>query len=104
VPVEGEKLEAEFDPVLPGSEQFSLQQRRAIETAGVLSADCAFSQQSGFAIGHSPAPECAPTPTAASSMARTRTELDNGLHIDVMTIFTGFLQCQALSPWSSGPV
>ena len=38
-PCGGEKLEEELDPPLPGSEQFKLQQSRAIETAGLLLAD-----------------------------------------------------------------
>jgi hypothetical protein len=63
-----------FDPLLPGSEQFRLQHSRAIETSGVLLADCAFLQQSGMlVIGHEPSPSCAPTPTAPPSMAATRT-------------------------------
>ena len=43
-----DKLEALFDPPLPGSEQFNLQQRRAIETWGALVADRAFLQQRGI--------------------------------------------------------
>jgi hypothetical protein len=50
-----EKLGEEFDPPLPGSEQFRLQHNRAIDTSGVLLADCAFLQQSGsFDIGQEP--------------------------------------------------
>ena len=42
------KFEAPLDPLLPGSEQFSLQQRRAIETSGALPVDLAFLQQRGI--------------------------------------------------------
>jgi hypothetical protein len=55
MPCGAEKLDEMFDPPLPGSEQLRLQQSRAIETSGVLLADCAFLQQSGrFDIGHEP--------------------------------------------------
>jgi hypothetical protein len=48
-----EKLDELLFPVLPGSEQFRLQQSRAIEAPGPLL--CAFLQQSGsFDIGHVP--------------------------------------------------
>jgi hypothetical protein len=78
----GEKLEEVLVPLLPGSEQFKLQHRRAIETSGVLFADCAFLQQSGrFDIG--PSPACAPTPTAPPSMAATRMKAVSHLHIAV---------------------
>jgi len=51
--------------VLPGSEQFRLQQTRAIEAPGWLLR--AFLQHSGsFSIG--PSCWCAPTPTAAVNM------------------------------------
>jgi len=43
----GDKFEEVLVP-LPGSEQLRLQQSRAIETCGVLLADCAFLQQSGM--------------------------------------------------------
>jgi len=53
VPCDGEKLDELLFPVFPGSEQFRLQQTRAIEAAGPLLA--AFLQQSGsFNIGHVP--------------------------------------------------
>jgi hypothetical protein len=68
----GEKLEA-FDPPLPGSEQFRLQQSRAIETSAVLPDDCAFLQQSGMlVIGQVPSLSCAPAPTAPPSMAASK--------------------------------
>ena len=43
-----DKFEAPFDPLLPGSEQLSLQQRRAIETSGAAPVDFAFLQQAGM--------------------------------------------------------
>jgi hypothetical protein len=42
-----ENLAETFPPLLPGSEQFRLQQRRAIETSGTLLLERAFLQQSG---------------------------------------------------------
>jgi len=80
MPCWGEKLEEELDPPLPGSEQFKLQQSRAIETCGVLLADCAFLQQSGI-LAIEPSPSCAPTPTAPPSMAATRVKTVNHLRI-----------------------
>jgi hypothetical protein len=57
VPCWGETVEEVLVPVLPGSEQFKLQHSRAIETSGVVFADCAFLQQSGrFDIGQEPSP------------------------------------------------
>ncbi len=57
-----DKLEALFDPPLPGSEQFNLQQRRAIETSGTFAADRAFLQQGGiFASSQDPASALAAT-------------------------------------------
>ena len=53
VPCGAEKLAELLLPVLPGSEQFRLQQTRAIEDTGPLLH--AFLQQSGsFNIGHVP--------------------------------------------------
>ena len=43
-----DKFEALLDPPLPGSEQFNLQQRRAIETWGASLVDRAFLQQRGM--------------------------------------------------------
>jgi hypothetical protein len=43
-----DKFDAVLEPLLPGSEQFSLQQRRAIETSGALAVDLAFLQQRGI--------------------------------------------------------
>jgi|GEM_PF-6466186 len=43
-----DKFEAGFDPPLPGSEQFNLQQRRAIETSGALEVALARLQQRGM--------------------------------------------------------
>jgi hypothetical protein len=57
VPCWGETVEEVLVPVLPGSEQLRLQQSRAIETSGMLLADCAFLQQSGrLDIGQEPSP------------------------------------------------
>jgi hypothetical protein len=75
----GEKLE-ELDPLLPGSEQFKLQQSRAIETCELPLVDCAFLQQSGMPAIE-PSPSCAPTPSAPPSMAATRTKAVNHLPI-----------------------
>ena len=67
-----------LDPPLRGSEQFRLQQSRAIETSGVLLADCAFLQQSGmFDIGQEPSSACALTPIAALKRAMISVELVN---------------------------
>ena len=78
----GAKLEEVLDPVLPGSEQFRLQQSRAIETSEELLAEFAFLQQSGMlVIGQEPSPSCAPTPTAAPSMAATKMKVVNHLRI-----------------------
>lgn len=43
-----EKFGVVVDPLLPGSEQFSLQHRRASETLGAPAVDLAFWQQSGI--------------------------------------------------------
>jgi hypothetical protein len=75
----GEKLE-ELDPLLLGSEQFKLQQSRAIETCELSFVDCAFLQQSGMPAIE-PSPSCAPTPSAPPSMAATRTKAVNHLPI-----------------------
>lgn len=57
-----DRLEALVDPLLPGSEQFSLQQRRAIETWGALSVDRALLQQRGiFPSALDPSSALAPT-------------------------------------------
>jgi hypothetical protein len=63
-----EKLEAVLDPLLPGSEQFSLQQRRAIETSDAWAVDLAFLQQRGIFLSAED-PSSALTPTAAPAMA-----------------------------------
>src|ERR1700730_7195220 len=82
MPCRVEKLEAVLDPPLPGSEQFKLQQSRAIDTSGVPLADCAFLQPSGIlAIG--PSPSCASTPMAPPSMAATRRKAISHLRIVV---------------------
>jgi hypothetical protein len=49
-----DKFEAVLDPPLPGSEQFNLQQRRAIETSGTPAADLAFLQQRGMFAAEDP--------------------------------------------------
>src|SRR5712671_6032330 len=77
----------ELDPLLPGSEQFKLQQSRAIETPGVLLADCAFLQQSGM-LAIEPSPSCALTPIAPPIMAATRRRAVSQLRIDEMTILS----------------
>ena len=92
----GEKLDEAFDPLLPGSEQFRLQHSRAIETSGVLLADCAFLQQSGMlVIGQEPSPSCAPTPTAPPSMTCNKNKAVNQVRIDEVTILRAFTECQA---------
>ena len=48
VPWLRDKFEVVFAPPLPGSEQFSLQQRRAIEVSGAIAVDLAFLQQRGI--------------------------------------------------------
>ena len=89
-----EKLEEELDPPLPGSEQFKLQQSRAIETCELPPADCAFLQQSGMpAIELSPS--CALTPTTPPSMDATRRKAVNHLRMSLRTILTVFFACQA---------
>ena len=94
VPCWGETVEEELPP-LPGSEQFKLQHSRAIETSGVLLADCAFLQQSGtLVIGQEPSCSCAPTPTAPPSKATTRVILVSHFRIDGMTILRGLVGCQ----------
>jgi len=64
-------VEEALDPLLPGSEQFRLQQSRAMETSEELLADCAFLQQSGI-LAIEPSSSCAPTPIAPLSMAAMR--------------------------------
>jgi hypothetical protein len=78
----GEKLEEVLDPLLPGSEQFKLQQSRAIETPRLLLVDCAILQQSGM-LAIEPSPSCAPTPTAPLSMAATRRKAVTHLRINM---------------------
>jgi hypothetical protein len=64
-------LKETLEPVLPLSEQFKLQQRRAIATSGEPPGAFAFLQQSGkFDIGLSPA--CTPAPVAPLKIATTR--------------------------------
>jgi hypothetical protein len=82
VPCSGEMLEELLVPLLPGSEQFKLQQSRAMETSAAFPPKCAFLQQSGmFVIGQEPSPSCAPTPTAPPSIATTRRKAVNNLRI-----------------------
>ena len=65
-----DKFEVLLDPPLPGSEQFSLQQRRAMETWGAVSVDRAFLQHRGiFAFAQDPS--AALTPVAPPSRAMT---------------------------------
>jgi hypothetical protein len=86
MPCWGEMLE-ELDPLLPGSEQFKLQQSRAIETPGVLLPDCAFLQQSGM-LAIEPSPPCALTPIAPPIMAATRRRAVSQLRIVQVTILS----------------
>jgi hypothetical protein len=63
------RFEALVDPPLPGSEQFSLQQRRAIETWGAVSVDLAVLQQRGiFAFAQNPSAVLTPTAPLAKAM------------------------------------
>jgi hypothetical protein len=69
----GEILDETFEPASPVSEQFKLQQRRAMATSGVPLADFAFLQQSGsFDIGHELSPACTLPPLAPPNIAKTR--------------------------------
>lgn len=64
-----DKFEAFVDPPLPGSEQFSLQQRRAIETWGAVPVDLAVLQQRGiFAFAQVPSAALIPTAPLARAM------------------------------------
>jgi len=61
------------NPPLPGSEQFSLQQRRAIDTCGAFAADLAFLQQRGiFLSAKDPSSALAPIAPPARAMRRVR--------------------------------
>ena len=52
-----EKLTETLPPLLPGSEQFKLQQSRAMKTSGALLLERAFLQQSGTLLsGQEPSP------------------------------------------------
>jgi len=96
VPCWGEMVEEELVPLLPGSEQFKLQHSRAIETSGLLLADCAFLQQSGIlVIGQEPSCSCTPAPNAPPSMAAMRANAVSHFRIDVATIWSGLAGCQA---------
>lgn len=65
--------EEPFDPLLPGSEQFKLQHKRAMATSGAPLADFAFLQQSGsFDIGQEPSLPCTPAPVMLPSIATAR--------------------------------
>lgn len=62
VPKFFDRFDALVDPPLPGSEQFSLQQRRASETWGAVSVDLALLQQRGiFAFAQDPSDALTPT-------------------------------------------
>lgn len=68
-----DRLEALVTPPLPGSEQFSLQQRRAIETSRALPVDLAVLQQRGiFAFAEDPSAALTPTAPAAKAMMITK--------------------------------
>lgn len=93
VPRLRDKLEALLDPPLPGSEQFNLQQRRAIETSGALATDRAFLQQTGiFPSAHDPSSALAPT--APPSRAMMAAKLKARFSIPGRTIFSGQIGCQ----------
>jgi hypothetical protein len=65
-------FEALVDPPLPGSEQFSLQQRRAIETSGAVPLDRAVLQQRGiFAFAEDPSAALIPN----TPLMKTRTTM-----------------------------
>lgn len=87
-------LEEALVLLLPGSEQFRLQQSRAIETTGALLDDCALLQQSGM-LAIEPSPSCAPAPTAPPSIAAMRAKAVSHLRIVVVTILRDFVECQA---------
>jgi len=71
-------------PLLPGSEQFKLQQSRAIDTAGTLLLERAFLQQSGKLFsGQEPSPGCAPIPTAPPIIAAMRIQVVNNFRMVV---------------------
>jgi hypothetical protein len=62
-------FEALLGPLVPDSEQLSLQQRRAIETSGILSFDLAVLQQSGiFAFAQDSIGALTPTAPLARAM------------------------------------
>ena len=67
-----DRLEAVVDPLLPGSEQFNLQQRRAIETAGAFATDRAFLQQGGIFPAPVPSPALAPAVPPNRMMMATK--------------------------------
>lgn len=72
VPWLRDKLEAVPDP-LPGSEQFNLQQSRAIETSGASATDRAFLQQRGiFPSTDDPSSALAPAAPPTRAMRITR--------------------------------
>jgi hypothetical protein len=99
VPCWGETVEEEL-PLLPGSEQFKLQHSRAIETSGLLLADCAFLQQSGMFVIE-PSPSCAPAPTAPPSMAAMRVKAVNHFRIAGTEYKSGTFGCQAVDDHSA---
>jgi len=69
VPSFRDRLEAFVDPLLPGSEQFNLQQRRAIETPGALPVDLAVLQHRGiFAFAQDPSAALRPIALLARAM------------------------------------
>jgi hypothetical protein len=64
-----DRLEEVLLPLLPGTEQFRLQHKRAIETAGDCSADWARLQQSGILlIGQELSCRCPPVPVTPITM------------------------------------
>jgi hypothetical protein len=71
-----ELLELLVDPPLAGSEQFSLQQRRATEASAVLPLDLAFRQQRGiFAFNEDPSAALMPNtpPIKVTMILKLRT-------------------------------
>jgi hypothetical protein len=85
----GETLEETFEPLLPVSEQFKLQKRRAMATSGVPFADFAFLQQSGrFDIGQELSPACIPAPVAPPNIGTTKiTDVSHCLIIESNYIY-----------------
>jgi len=81
-----DRFEALVDPPLPGSEQFSLQQRRVIETSGAVPVDFAVLQQRGiFAFAQDPSAALTPNAPLTKAMMivklKTRVRIPSGLYL-----------------------